>query len=39
VKRNFIDLSNVQYHGLDKRVFEKIEEAMKLDFLAMQERR
>ena len=39
IKRNFIDLSNVQYHGLDKRVFEKIEEAMKLDFLAMQERR
>ena len=39
IKRNFIDLSHVQYHGLDQKVFEKIEEAMKLDFIAMQERR
>lgn len=39
IKRNFIDLSHVQYHGLDQRVFEKIEEAMKLDFIAMQQKR
>jgi hypothetical protein len=29
----------VQYHGLDPKVFEKIEEALKLDFLTLQQNR
>ena len=29
----------MQYHGLDPKVFEKIEEALKLDVLALQEKR
>jgi len=35
LKKNFIDLTNVKYHGLDQGVFDKIEEALKLDVAAM----
>lgn len=31
LRKNFIDLTNVKYHGFDQRVFEKIEEALKMD--------
>ena len=37
-KNNFIDLTNVKYHGLDQKVFDKIEEALKLDVAAIQKR-
>ena len=30
-RKNFIDLSHVKYHGLDQAVFDRIEEALKLD--------
>ena len=37
-RKNFIDLTNVKYHGLDQGVFEKIEEALKMDVLALQQK-
>jgi len=37
-KKNFIDLSNVKYHGIDQGYLDKIEEALKLDVLAHQKK-
>lgn len=38
-RKNFIDLTNVKFPGLDQQVFDKIEEALKLDILAQQQKR
>ena len=37
-RKNFIDLSNVKYHGLDQAVFDRIEEALRLDAQAHEQK-
>ncbi len=38
IKKNFFDLTNIKYHGIEPAVLDKIQEALKLDFIDIEKK-